>query len=149
MVVNGIRYQKLELVGKGGSSKVFKVMAPNRKIFALKRIKLQGRDAEAASGFLDEITLLKSLKGKSNIIQLYDSEVVRAEGLIFMVLEYGDIDLARLLARHAKSRREAGLTEVDENFIRLYWQQMLLVRVCWVFVTSAGHHPSLARVLDI
>lgn len=50
-------------------------MAPNRKIFALKRIRLTGRDTEAAAGFMDEITLLKSLRGKSNIIQLIDAEV--------------------------------------------------------------------------
>lgn len=35
----------------------------------------QGRDAEAASGFLDEIKLLNCLAGRSNIIQLIDSEV--------------------------------------------------------------------------
>ena len=50
-------------------------MAPNRKIYALKRIKLQGRDAEAATGFIDEITLLQALRGKQNIIQLVDAEV--------------------------------------------------------------------------
>jgi serine/threonine protein kinase len=50
-------------------------MAPNRKIYALKRIKLQGRDKEAAAGFIDEITLLQRLRGKMNIIQLLDAEV--------------------------------------------------------------------------
>lgn len=45
-----------------------------------------------------------------------------------MVLEYGDIDLARLLARHEANQREGGATELDENFIRLYWQQMLQAR---------------------
>ena len=49
-------------------------MAPNRKIVALKRIKLQGRDHEAAVGFIDEIALLQRLKGHSNIIQLIDAE---------------------------------------------------------------------------
>ena len=45
-----------------------------------------------------------------------------------MVLEYGDIDLARLLAKHEQDRREsAGADALDENFIRLYWQQMLQV----------------------
>lgn len=44
-----------------------------------------------------------------------------------MVLEYGDIDLARLLAKHEKAQREGGVTDLDENFIRLYWQQMLQV----------------------
>lgn len=51
------------------------VMAPNRKIYALKRIKLQGRDKEAAAGFIDEINLLQRLRGKMNIIQLLDAEV--------------------------------------------------------------------------
>ena len=31
------RYQKLDCVGRGGSSKVFKVLACNRQIYALKR----------------------------------------------------------------------------------------------------------------
>eukprot|EP00891_Asterochloris_glomerata_P001090 jgi/Astpho2/1090/e_gw1.00019.25.1_t len=101
-------------------------MAPTRKIYALKRIKLQGRDREAASGFIDEITLLQRLQGCQNIIQLIDAEVLQAEGTIYMVLEYGDIDLARLLAKHEQARKEGGGGgEIDENFIRLYWQQML------------------------
>jgi serine/threonine-protein kinase TTK/MPS1 len=59
-------------------------------------------------------------------------QVHRGEGIIYMVLEYGDIDLSRLLQRHEKAKRErrgaAGNDgwEVDENFIRLYWEQMLL-----------------------
>ena len=31
------RYQKLDCVGRGGSSKVFKVLGCNRQIYALKR----------------------------------------------------------------------------------------------------------------
>lgn len=57
-------------------------------------------------------------------------QVFTEEGLIYMVQEYGEIDLARLLAKHAASRKEAGALKdnLDENFIRLYWQQMLQVR---------------------
>ncbi len=54
------------------------VMAPNRKIYALKRIRLTGRDHEAATGFINEIKLLQSLRGYSNIIQLIDAEVLPA-----------------------------------------------------------------------
>jgi serine/threonine-protein kinase TTK/MPS1 len=105
-------------------------MAPNKKIFAVKRIRLQGRDAEAAAGFLDEITLLLRLRGRPAIVQLVDAEVHKSEGLIYMVLEYGDIDLARLLQRHDATRAEQGGSRAvgggaDENFIRLYWEQML------------------------
>lgn len=135
VIVRDITYTKLECVGKGGSSKVYKVMAPNKKIFALKRIRLNGRDKEAATGFLDEITLLTRLKGKSNIIQLIDSEVHKRDGIIYMVLECGDIDLAKLLQRHEAARQErrsitggsshTSGTDVDENFVRMYWEQML------------------------
>jgi serine/threonine-protein kinase TTK/MPS1 len=81
--------------------------------------------------------------------------VFREQGLIYMVLEYGDIDLARLLHNHheelAARRNErnsfapsssssaavggqgggggrGGGEEpplLDENFVRLHWQQML------------------------
>ena len=53
-------------------------MAPSRKIYALKRIRLAGRDREAAAGFIDEIALLNRLRGNANIIQLFDAEVAAA-----------------------------------------------------------------------
>ena len=134
ILVRGTRYAKLECVGRGGSSKVYKVMAPSRKIYALKRIRLTGRDAEAAQGFVDEIGLLTALKGKPGIVELIDAEVVPSEKLILVVLEYGDIDLARLLAKQqagaaAAAKRVGGAAAAppppDGVFIRLYWRQML------------------------
>ena len=53
--------------------------------------------------------------------------MLRSEGIIYMVLEYGDIDLARLLDKRQRARAQNGCTELDGNFIRLYWQQMLQV----------------------
>lgn len=55
----------------------------------------------------------------------------RAEGIIFMVLECGEIDLARLLQKREAARKEhdGGAASLDENFIRLYWEQMLRVRI--------------------
>lgn len=47
--------------------------------------KKQGRDAEAAAGFVDEINLLNLLKGRPNIIQLVDAQVFAEEGLVYMV----------------------------------------------------------------
>lgn len=50
-------------------------MAPSRKIYAIKRIRLEGRDTETAMGFIDEIRLLTRLRNQPNIIQLVDAEV--------------------------------------------------------------------------
>lgn len=73
--VNGTRYQKLGKIGKGGSSEVFKVIAIDCSIYALKRINLKGRDYVTARGFYQEIEYLEALRGKRHIIQLIDSEV--------------------------------------------------------------------------
>ena len=124
VIVNGVKYTKLECIGQGGTCKVFKVVSPKRKILALKRIRLDGRENETIAGFIDEIKLLKTLRGRDNIIQLIDAEVCMNERLIFMVLEFGEIDLAHMLAKREKQRQGA-VGAVDDNFLRLYFEQMV------------------------
>lgn len=74
--VNGKLYQRLGKIGSGGSSEVHKVISSDCTIYALKKIKLKGRDYATAYGFCQEIGYLKKLKGKTNIIQLIDYEVL-------------------------------------------------------------------------
>lgn len=73
--VNGKLYQRLGKIGSGGSSEVHKVISSDCTIYALKKIKLKGRDYGTAYGFCQEIEYLNKLKGKKNIIQLVDYEV--------------------------------------------------------------------------
>lgn len=73
--VNGKLYQRLGKIGSGGSSEVHKVISSDCTIYALKKIKLKGRDYATAYGFCQEIEYLNKLKGKNNIIQLVDYEV--------------------------------------------------------------------------
>jgi serine/threonine-protein kinase TTK/MPS1 len=142
VIVRGVKYLKLECVGQGGTCKVYKVLCPKRKTYALKRIKLAGREKETVAGFMDEIRLLQGLRGRDNIIQLVDAEVCKSEGLIYVVLEYGEIDLARLLSKRekqAKARSKSLASAaagggssgggssgmIDDNFLRLYFEQMV------------------------
>jgi serine/threonine-protein kinase TTK/MPS1 len=75
----------MELIGRGGSSKVFKVFERSKgRIYALKKVKLKGQEASATEGYLNEIQLLNQLRGNPYIIQLIDSEVT--EEFIMMVL---------------------------------------------------------------
>lgn len=74
--VNGKLYQRLGKIGSGGSSEVHKVISSDCTIYALKKIKLKGRDYATAYGFCQEIEYLNRLKGKDNIIQLVDYEVI-------------------------------------------------------------------------
>ncbi|XP_037428932.1 serine/threonine-protein kinase MPS1-like isoform X2 [Triticum dicoccoides] len=139
--VNGKLYQKLGKIGSGGSSEVHKVISMERAIYALKNIKLKGRDYPTAYGFCQEIGYLNKLKGKSNIIQLIDYEVtdknllkegpisprdgkIKDDQYIYMVLEFGEIDLAHMVAQKWKERSNSNM-KIDENWLRFYWQQML------------------------
>ena len=93
---------------------------------ALKRIRLQGKQKETVDGFIDEIKLLKRLRGKDNIVQIVDAEVCPNEGLILVVLEFGEIDLAKMLNKRERQRAESGHSQlVDDNFMRLYFEQMV------------------------
>ncbi|KAH7654745.1 Mitogen-activated protein kinase kinase protein [Dioscorea alata] len=142
--VNGKLYQKLGKIGSGGSSEVHKVISADRTIYALKKIKLKGRDYPTAYGFCQEIEYLNKLKGKNNIIQLIDFEVtdktllmevvngsmtikegrIKDDEHIYMVLEYGEIDLAHMLSQKWKEI-DSSNWRLDENWLRFYWQQML------------------------
>ncbi|XP_030526894.1 serine/threonine-protein kinase MPS1 isoform X3 [Rhodamnia argentea] len=142
--VNGKLYQRLGKIGSGGSSEVHKVISSDCTIYALKKIKLKGRDYATAYGFCQEIEYLNKLKGKNNIIQLIDFEVtdktllhevmsgsmnnkdgrVKDDGYIYMVLEYGEIDLAHMLSQKWKDLDNSEQT-IDENWLRFYWQQIL------------------------
>ncbi|KHG06525.1 Serine/threonine-protein kinase mph1 [Gossypium arboreum] len=142
--VNGRLYQRLGKIGSGGSSEVHKVISSDCAIYALKKIKLKGRDYATAYGFCQEIEYLNRLKGNNNIIQLIDYEVtdknllrevmngsmsnkdgrVKDDGYLYMVLEYGEIDLAHMLSQKWKEMDSFNQT-IDENWLRFYWQQIL------------------------
>lgn len=44
-----IRYLQLELIGKGGSSQVYKVLGPDLKVYALKKVCFGGVEADSTT----------------------------------------------------------------------------------------------------
>eukprot|EP01105_Mastigella_eilhardi_P004310 TRINITY_DN1572_c0_g1_i5.p1 TRINITY_DN1572_c0_g1~~TRINITY_DN1572_c0_g1_i5.p1 ORF type:complete len:588 (+),score=137.38 TRINITY_DN1572_c0_g1_i5:13-1776(+) len=119
--VEGRPYMKLEVIGKGGSSKVYKVLDQSYQIFALKHVSLHEGDPATLLNYENEIAILRRLQRYHCVIRLVASEVLREQQCINIVLEYGETDLAKLLSGQA-SRGGSG---IDENSVRLYWQQML------------------------
>lgn len=122
--VNGTQYLVLGMIGKGGSSRVFRVLSPSRMILALKRVQVRRVCPNFKSTFdsyANEIDLLQRLRGAPNIVYCHDAEVREESGIIHLLMEYGDIDLAKRLTEGGKKSPKT----IDENFRRLYWQQML------------------------
>ncbi|GAA5934927.1 hypothetical protein JCM1841_004667 [Sporobolomyces salmonicolor] len=115
ITVNGKPYHRAGILGRGGSSKVYRVLAPSSELYALKKVDTRN-DAESRASFINEITLLRKLAGKPEIIQLIDAEV--QSKYVYMVMEAGETDLNTLIASY--SGRPISL-----NFIRYIWEQML------------------------
>ncbi|KAF9454714.1 Pkinase-domain-containing protein [Macrolepiota fuliginosa MF-IS2] len=122
IVVNKKAYARLDMIGKGGSSRVFRVMSHNNELYAIKRVSLDRTDNEMMAGYMNEIALLKRLEGNSRIIRLIDSEVRAgpggSKGHLLLVMECGEIDLARLLQDQMKH-------PLNMVWVAYYWQQML------------------------
>lgn len=122
--VNGKQYLQLGVIGKGGSSKVFKVLNHKLVVMALKRVHVRKSSANFKATFdsyANEINLLKSLRGKPHIVYCHDAEVREDQGIIHLVMEHGDIDLAKQLVQSQNNHNAL----LDENFRRVYWTQML------------------------
>jgi serine/threonine-protein kinase TTK/MPS1 len=119
--VNKKVYARLDMIGKGGSSRVYRVLNNANELYAIKRVSLDKTDAETMNGYMNEIALLKRLDGNSRIIRLIDSEVKAgpggSRGHLLLVMECGEIDLARLLQEQQKE-------PMNMVWISYYWQQV-------------------------
>lgn len=119
--VNRKPYARLDMIGKGGTSRVFRVLNGANELYAIKRVSLDKTDAETMNGYMNEIALLKRLDGNSRIIRLIDSEVKAgpggSKGHLFLVMECGEIDLARLVSEQTRE-------PLNMVWVAYYWQQV-------------------------
>ncbi|RDB17945.1 Serine/threonine-protein kinase mph1 [Hypsizygus marmoreus] len=120
--VNKKPYARLDVIGKGGSSRVFRVLSHSNEIYAIKRVSLDKSEPDTMSGYMNEIALLKRLEGNSRIIRLIDSEVKAgadgSRGYLMLVMECGEVDLARLISERAGE-------PLNMVWVAYYWQQMM------------------------
>ena len=125
VLINGKAYTRLGVLGKGGSSCVYRVLSEEGALYAYKRVEV--RDNDDCDGvfesYINEINLLRRLKGSRHIIELIDAEVSRDENYIAMVMEMGDVDLAKNISQQQRSG--GGATELNPFFVRMIWQEML------------------------
>ncbi|PVH98147.1 kinase-like protein [Periconia macrospinosa] len=121
LAVNGKHYRQMDRVGKGGSSAVYRVMAENFKLLALKRVNLEGADEAAIRGFKGEIDLLKKLENVERVVRLYDWEVDESRQILSVLMELGESDLARII----RMKLDPAEATLDLSFTRFYWKEML------------------------
>ena len=145
IVLNGKGYIRLGLMGKGGSSSVYRILSQqDGQVYALKQVhcgalcskasssssssslmdgeeSLEEESDELFDSYSNEIKLLQSLSGCPHIISLIDHHLSRSSRTVSLILEAGEGDLARLLSQHT-SRSQL----LDPLLSRLLWRDMLL-----------------------
>lgn len=87
---------RLGQIGRGGSSRVYQVVDEKNKVFALKKVTLNGADTETVRSYRNEIAMLNRLEGQSRIIKLFSAETNLQKNTILMVRRWfwGVFDLA-------------------------------------------------------
>eukprot|EP01038_Epipyxis_sp_PR26KG_P006260 gene6260-8621_t len=147
--INNKDYFRLNILGKGGSSNVYKIISKSDgNIYAFKRVDVKdSEDSDAVfANYANEISLLQKLKGSPHIIELIDYDVNKENMYVAMILEPGDIDLAKVLSQKMNelNKIESGLLSstgsmglsnvsktnkidlLDPFFCRMVWKDMLL-----------------------
>lgn len=124
--VNDVEYEKVELLGRGGSSKVYKVRDAGNRIYALKRVVFDEFDDTSVDGFKGEIELLKKLENEKRVVQLIDHEM--EHGVLYLIMECGGHDLSQVLSQRI------GMP-LDMEFVRYHAREMLR---CVKVVHDAG-----------
>lgn len=119
--VNHKPFTRLDCIGRGGSSRVYRVMAENYKIFALKRVNLEDVDPLTLAGYKGEIDLLKKLENLDRVVRLFDWELNNDKKNLSVLMEIGESDLEKMLTY----RLNAEDATFDVSFTRYYWKEML------------------------
>jgi len=109
------RFEKLEKVGEGTYSIVYKAQDSAGNLYALKTIRLEAEDEGIPSTAIREIALLKELQ-HPNIVKLCD--VIHNEKKLTLVFEFLEQDLKKLI----DSRGEGGL---DGAMTKSFLHQLL------------------------
>ena len=113
-------FQKIEKIGEGTYGIVYKAKdILTRQFVALKKIRLEIESEGVPSTAIREISLLKELE-HPGIVQLLD--VVHTDQMLYLVFEYLDKDLKKLMDDHAK---ESGGVGLPEPLAMSYLKQLL------------------------
>jgi len=110
------RFKELAVIGRGGSSKVVRVLGEDGVIYALKIVDLTHSDKNIKAGFVNEIKLLQQLKGSPHIITLIDYSWDKQSNQLLLLLEHGETDLATMVHDN----------QLTVSEIRAYWKDILL-----------------------
>ncbi|GME83835.1 unnamed protein product [Ambrosiozyma monospora] len=115
ITINSKDYECLDVVGTGGSSKVYRAKERNgKRAYAIKVVTFDEHDESAVSGFKGEIGILKKLRNEKRVVKMIDYSL--KSGCLMLILECGEIDLAHVLSSRVDEPFDAGFVRCFETY---------------------------------
>ena len=85
VVVHGKTYIKLKEIGKGGTGRVYRVLDESNEVYALKCVSLEKFSSSEAAEYVNEVKLLRQLRGSPGIIYMVDYELQPVNKMLYIV----------------------------------------------------------------
>ncbi|KAI5149450.1 hypothetical protein ENBRE01_0908 [Enteropsectra breve] len=117
-------FYKIEKIGEGTYGVVYKAKDRGTgKVVALKKIRPESENEGIPATTIREVLILKNLKHPS-IINLM--EVIHSDNKMYLVFEYIDTDLKKLIDKYSMSRKELS----TENIKKMTYQLLSAIKFC-------------------
>ncbi|KAI6656764.1 hypothetical protein LOD99_16067 [Oopsacas minuta] len=118
VLVNNTPYYTMGELGRGSTSTVQRVVDLNWRFYALKSVNLEDIDQLQLDSYQNEILVLQNLRDNSHVIHLFDFEFSPINKKLYIVMECGQLDLARII-------KDNNNQPFETYHIQTYWHDML------------------------
>lgn len=123
--VNGHYYEILNLLGEGGTSKVYVAKSPEGQEVAIKVVDLTKVSDAVLNSLMNEVEFLEQFKDTEEIIHMYEYD--NTGNTMYIVQELGGYSMKEII----EEKFDNAPSKFDSNFVHKIWSEMLgAVRVC-------------------
>ena len=119
ILVNGKPYYTMGELGRGATSVVHRAVDLDWGFFALKSVSLEETDQMQLDCYQNEISILQNLREHVHVIHMFDYEYSPTNKLLYVVMECGQLDLARII-------KENNNQPFETYHIQTFWHDMLM-----------------------
>ena len=119
ILVNNKPYYTMGELGRGATSTVHRAVDIDWNFYALKSVNLEDTDQLQLDCYQNEISILRDLREHVHVIHMFDYEYSPANKVLYLVMECGQLDLAKII-------KDNNNQPFETYHIQTFWHDMLM-----------------------